>query len=112
MFLKFKDFPVTVMENMRGGNGTVYIRKSPVTLENMKMYAEITIPTGASIGYHSHTEDEEVITVIKGKGILTIKEEKFELGVGDISLTKKDCFHSIENISDEDLVLVAVINKL
>ena len=112
MFLKFKDFPVTVMENMRGGKGTVYIRKSPVTLENMKMYAEITIPTGASIGYHSHIEDEEVITVIKGKGILTIKEQRFELGVGDISLTKKDCFHSIENISDEDLVLIAVINKL
>ncbi len=112
MFLQFKDFPVTVMQNMRGGKGEVYIRKSPVVLENMKMYAQITIPYGSSIGYHSHTEDEEVITVVSGKGILTIKEEKYELNVGDISLTKKDCFHSIENVNQEDLVLIAVINKL
>jgi len=56
MYLKFEDFPVTVMENMRGGKGTVYIRKSPYVLENMKMYAQITIPCGASIGYHAYSE--------------------------------------------------------
>ena len=112
MYLKFSEFPVTVMENMRGGKGVVYIRKSPITLEKMKMYAEITIPTGSSIGYHSHTEDEEVITVIKGNGILTIKDKKYNLSVGDISLTKKDCFHSIENVNEEELVLIAVINNL
>ena len=73
MYLKFEDFPVTVMENMRGGKGTVYIRKAPHLMENMKMYAQITIPFGASIGWHAHTEDEEVITVISGEGELITK---------------------------------------
>ena len=112
MYLKFSEFPVTVMENMRGGKGVVYIRKSPITLENMKMYAQITIPCGASIGLHAHTEDEEVITVISGSGVLWIKDQKYDLNVGDISLTKKDCYHSIENNNQEDLVLLACINNL
>ncbi len=112
MYLKFSDFPVTTIENMRGGKGVVYIRKSPYLLENMKMYAQITIPSGSSIGWHAHTEDEEVITVIKGVGNLIVNNQKVELKVGDISLTKKDHYHSIENNEKDDLVLLACINEL
>lgn len=112
MHLNFKDFEVTVMKNMRGGKNEVYIRKSPYVLDNMKMYAQITIPSGASIGMHSHEEDEEVITVISGKGVLKINEDSYEIKKGDISLTKKGHFHSIENNEEEDLVLLAVINYL
>lgn len=112
MHLNFNDFEVTVMKNMRGGKNEVYIRKSPYLLDNMKMYAQITIPCGASIGMHSHTEDEEVITVIKGEGLLRINDQSYVIKQGDISLTKKNHFHSIENNNDEDLVLLAVINYL
>ena len=76
------------------------------------MYAQITIPFGASIGWYAHTEDEEVITVISGEGELITKDKRSIFKVGDISLTKKDCYHSIENNKQEDLVLLACINKL
>lgn len=112
MYLKFNEFSVIAMQNMRGGKGTVYIRKSPYLLENMRMYAQITIPFGASIGYHEHSDDEEIITVLSGSGILKIEEKEYNLKVGDISLTKKGCYHSIENKNLDDLVLLAVINKL
>ena len=112
MHLNFSDFEVITMENMRGGNGKVYLRKSPFVLDNMKMYAEITIPCGSSIGYHSHTEDEEVISVFSGEGVLVLNDSRIPFKRGDISLTKKDHFHSIENPNKEDLVLIAVINKL
>lgn len=113
MYLNFKKFEVTEMVNMRGGKNTVFIRKAPYLLDNMKMYAEITIPNGASIGMHSHEEDEEIITVLSGKGLLKTSEiEGIPFEKGDISLTKKGRYHSIENNEQEDLVLLAVINFL
>lgn len=111
MILSFNNIEKVAVKNLRGGDGTVYLQKVNPTLCNMKMYAKITIPTGASIGSHVHEVDEETYVVISGKGILIIDGKETEVNVGDISLCKKGRNHGIKNIDQEDLVLIAVVNE-
>lgn len=98
------------VKNLRGGEGSVYLQKC-LPLVHMKMYAKITIPQGSSIGIHTHEEDEEVIYVLKNKGILTIDGKESEITEGMISLCKKGRNHSIKNIYKEDLELLAVVTE-
>lgn len=111
MLLNINDFEKVEMMNMRGGEGKVYLQKVFPTLENMKMYAKITIPTGSSIGVHTHTEDEEIIYVLENKGIIVIDGKESHLEKGMISVCKKGRNHSIKNVYAEDLVLLAVVNR-
>lgn len=111
MIVNIKDVEVTVVEGLRGGEGKVYLKKVNPTLSNMKMYATITIPKGSSIGIHTHEIDEEVIYCLKNKGVIIVDGKESEFNEGMISICKRGRNHSIKNIYDEDLVLLAVVNE-
>ena len=112
MKLNFNDIPKTEVVNMRGGKGSVFMQKVFPTLEHTKVYSLITIPKGCSIGVHTHVEDEEIVTCLKGKGNLIIDGKRYDFLPSDISLCKSGRNHSIENNSEEDLVILAVINNI
>ena len=112
MKLNFDNIPKTKVDNMRGGEGSVYLQKVFPTLAHTKMYALITIPPKASIGVHTHVEDEEVVTCIKGSGKLIIDGEVKPFMPMDISLVKSGRNHSIVNDSSEDLIVLAVVNEI
>lgn len=111
MIKKFNEFETVVVENLRGGEGKVFLQKVTPILDSMKMYAKITIPKGSSIGIHTHEEDEELILCFKNKGIIIVDgvESAFEEGM--LSICKRGRNHSIKNIYDEDLVLLAIVTK-
>lgn len=111
MFKSINEFEKEEVKNMRGGEGSIYLQKVTPILDSMKMYAKITIPKNSSIGIHTHTEDEEMIYVLKNKGIITIDGVENELSEGMISICKRGRNHSIKNIYDEDLILLAVVTK-
>lgn len=110
MKLNFDNIPKERVENMRGGLGAVYLQKLNPKPEHAKMYALITIPSGSSIGVHTHIEDEEVITCIKGNGKLIIDGKEYSFDPFDVSLCKTGRNHSVVNDSKDDLVLLAVVN--
>lgn len=112
MIKNINNFAKTEVKNMRGGTGSIYIQKVNPTSDNIKMYAKITIPCGSSIGIHTHEEDEEMIYVLKNKGIIIIDGNEKEIEEGMISICQKGRNHSIKNIYEEDLELLAVVTKL
>ena len=114
MKIDFKDIKKECVNNLRGGEGCVYLQKlstvSPV-LENMQAYNLITIPSGASIGVHTHTLDEEIIYVLSGEGTLKIDDVNHQFKEGMVSVCKSGRNHSVINTSKNDLVVLAVINN-
>lgn len=108
MIFNFDEIEKVKQEKMRNGEGFVWIQKYN---EPNKMIAKITIPPQASIGYHTHTEDDEVVYVLKGKGLCLMGDDKKEICAGDINYTKKMESHSIINNSDSDLEILAIITK-
>ena len=103
--------PQQVVQNLRGGKGDI-IRHDIFTPEDMLGKAEwfitLTLPAGASIGEHPHGPDAEIYYILSGKLRVTDDGVTKDLTVGDAVFTGADKKHSVENLSSEDAVLLAV----
>ncbi len=108
MIINFNKIDEKIIEKMRGGENFARINRFD---DESKMIAKITLEPSSSIGYHSHINDEEVIYVIKGKGLCLDGDERFDISEGLVNYIPRGKSHSIINNSDENLVLFAVILK-
>ena len=82
-------------EHMRGGAGAALLTPASKELPaNARLFSEIRLAPGASIGHHVHENETEVF-----------------VHPGDSMGTFSGHGHSVENVGDTDLVLVAVIVK-
>ena len=99
-------------EAMRGGNGAALLtpasRQSP---DNLRLFSEIRLAPGASIGYHVHENETELFLFLEGEGRVMDDETEVLVHPGDSMATFSGHGHSVESVGDTDLVLVAVIVK-
>ena len=113
MFRKASQYRTELRSNMRGGDGTVKIEHfwEPKTemLGPARMAAKLTLPPGASIGFHNHEKEEELFVIVKGQAEADDNGTKVLLGPGDTLLTGNGAGHAIRNTGDGDLEIVAVI---
>lgn len=109
---KAEEMAIEFRENMRGGAGTVQIKhifNADELKGRVRLLAEITLPVGGSIGFHQHDREEEVFYFLSGRGRVNDQNIIKEVGPGDAVVTGGGNGHSIENIGDQPLVLMAVI---
>ena len=57
---------------------------------------------------HLHKNTDEIYYIVKGRGFITIGNEKQEIEKDDSISIPKNVFHSIEKSSDEPLELIAI----
>ncbi|MFA6842785.1 MAG: cupin domain-containing protein [Bacilli bacterium] len=108
MIIDFENIKKETITHMKDGKGTLYIQ--PID-DDTKKIARITIPQGSSIGSHTHTEGDEVVYTLSGRGICHDSKGDHALVKGLVNYCKTGEYHSIENIEQEDLVVFVVINK-
>ncbi|MDR1298137.1 MAG: cupin domain-containing protein [Deltaproteobacteria bacterium] len=74
------------------------------------MAAEITLPVGASVGYHDHPADEEIYLILSGTGSY-VENDRSEhpVGKGDLTLCPTGEGHALINNGKEPLVFLAFI---
>jgi mannose-6-phosphate isomerase-like protein (cupin superfamily) len=99
-------------ENMRGGAGTVTLKhllKPEEMLGKGRLFAEITIPPGASIGLHRHDGNVEIYYFLEGKGRYFNNDEAYEVAAGDLTLVDDHNSHSVENTGSVPLKLIGLI---
>ncbi|MGI5931978.1 MAG: cupin domain-containing protein [Eubacterium sp.] len=113
MYKKCEEIKPVILEHMKGGKKYVQKFSSIGTddfTENADVVARLVLIPGASIGYHEHVGNEEVITVLSGSGRCTDDGEVYSLHPGDVTICREHHQHGIENFSEtEDLVLMAVV---
>lgn len=109
MIIDFKNITPNVVQNMRNGEGSVQLVKYN---DDLNTIVRITITKNSSIGWHIHENDQEIIYVISGSGVLTEDDKQYELLKGQANYCAKGKNHSIKNVNDENLELFAVITKL
>ena len=113
MIKRDKDFQSEVRKEMRGGKGEVTVRNiwTPKTelKSNYRLFAKLVLPPGASIGFHIHDREEEVYVVLRGKAEVDDNGVTEVLNEGDTILTGGGEGHSVRNVGDTDLILMAVI---
>ncbi|MDR2176979.1 MAG: cupin domain-containing protein [Treponema sp.] len=98
-------------EMMRGGEGTVQFTYL-VDCEkekNIRLLAELTLPPGASIGYHRHDNETEYFVILSGAGEVNDNGVVKPVKPGDTIITGNGDSHSIKNTGGVPLVFHAII---
>ena len=104
-----------VREKMGGGCGVgeVYVYEIVSKEELMghgRFYAKVVIPPGSSIGWHQHIHETEPYYILSGEGDFKDTDGTVtKVHAGDICTVEVGGWHSLENNSDEDLVMIALI---
>ncbi len=101
-----------IKENLKGGVGPLDFRNI-VPAEMLygagTVFSLVTFKPGESIGLHGHTENFEIYFIVEGKAKVTDNGEERILTAGDSEICANGDTHSIENIGDTDLKIVALI---
>jgi mannose-6-phosphate isomerase-like protein (cupin superfamily) len=102
-------------EKVREGSGTaVFLHLAEgkgLAHKNIGLLAEITLPPGASVGPHAHTEDMEFYIILEGTGKVNDNGTEKPVVKGDVIITGNGDTHSIANTGNVPLVFHAVIVK-
>lgn len=112
MIKKAADLKTEYRENMRGGNGTVELTSfaSPAELNDKgRLFANITLKPGCSIGYHVHENDSELFYLIKGEAVYNDNGVECTLKASDVTICPAGSGHGIANNSKENVEICAVI---
>ena len=99
-------------EHMRGGNGTVEITNfaTPEELNDKgRLFANVTLRPGCSIGYHVHEKDSELFYLMKGEALYNDNGVEYPVGAGDVMVCPAGTGHAISNNGQEDVEICAVI---
>jgi len=112
MIKKAADFETKYNEKMRGGNGTVEITNfvSPAELNDKgRLFANITLRPGCSIGCHVHENESELFYVMKGEALYNDNGVEHPVSAGDVMICPAGTGHAVANNGTEDVALCAVI---
>lgn len=112
MIRKAADCKKEYRERMRDGNGTVELTNfaTPEDLNNKgRLFANITLKPGCSIGYHVHEADSELFYLMKGNVIYNDNGVECALSAGDVMICPVGTGHAIANNGEEDAEICAVI---
>lgn len=112
MLIQNKKHAIDHKAEMRGGKGTIHIKNvvdQSILCDKGRLYAQITVEPGCSIGNHQHINEKEIFYILSGKARMIDNGELKELNPGDVLVTSHESNHSVENIGDENLEMMALI---
>ena len=110
MIYRHGELPTEVRERMRGGNGRVAL--TPLTGElpdGVRVFSTISLTPGDSIGYHVHEGESELFYFAKGRARVADNDRSYEVEAGDAMLTPSGSGHSVENVGDSELIVIAIV---
>ena len=111
MVIHRNEMKVEDKERMRDGEGTTHFTYllDGSTQKNARMFAEVILKPGCSIGYHQHESETEYYFILSGTGIVNDDGTEVQVKQGDSVITGNGAFHSIKNTGSVPLVFHAII---
>lgn len=106
MIIDFNETEFLKTTDFLGGKGNFFIRSVKDDLNNIMCDV---LEAGASIGYHKHAVDSEIIFILKGHGEVKYDNEVKPIKAGQCHYCPKGHCHCLINSSDEELVFFAVV---
>ena len=113
MIRKQEELSVAYNEHMRGGDGTVIVKKFISGPEDLcgkgRLFANITLNPGCGIGFHVHDGESELFYIMKGTAEYNDNGEIKTVQAGDVTICPPGTGHGITNRTDEVVEVIAVI---
>lgn len=111
MYTISRDCPVK-KACLKQGNGETIIKQlatEDALYNHARMFAEVTLEPGCSIGYHTHEHETEFYYIISGEGCFDDNGEKVTVHTGDICATGYGQGHGLMNCGTTPLKVIALI---
>ncbi len=70
--------------------------------------AELQVIEMSKIKLHSHSQEDHIVFVVRGKGTVRLDQETRDVKPGDIFMLPKDVPHGFAKSGDENLVLLVI----
>ena len=74
-----------------------------------RLFSQITVNPGCSIGYHEHHGESEIFAVMSGNGVFNDNGTEVPVSAGDVLVTKSGDGHGIACAGSCPLELIALI---
>ena len=104
---------VDFCDNPMGGKGRMKMEKILSAAElsdKCGLYARVTLPPGAVLGYHEHHGNGECYFILSGEGVYDDNGDKRPVKAGDVTWTPDGSGHGLSNEDGkEDLAFMALI---
>ncbi len=101
-----------IIEKRFGGKGRLVsdsILSGELMSGGCRMFSEITLEAGCSLGLHEHIGETETYFILSGKGLYNDNGECYEVCPGDVVFCDDGQSHALENIGNDDLKFAALI---
>ena len=106
MLIDFKELPLTVLPNFKGGEKQM---ESHMFVDSLNRIMHSRLVPGASIGEHIHDTSSEMIFILSGRGTAICDGAAETCTPGTCHYCPKGSTHTLINDGDEDLVFFAVV---
>ena len=95
------DIPI---EDAHGGSGArkVYANSDHLESRHFEAMTYGYLPSGNVFDWHEHKDTEEIMVVLKGKGIVSDEDGEYDYAPGDVFVYPANTQHKITNNSDEE----------
>lgn len=103
---------IEVKVNAHGGDGQITMKHLLSDNEmhgKCRLYAEVTIYPGSSLGYHEHEGENETYYILSGEAEYQDDAVTKRVSAGDITFTPSGHGHGIKPIGNEPVVFMALI---
>ena len=104
---------IVIEDSPYGGKGQMKIEKilAPAQMKDKcGLYARVTLPPGAVLGFHEHHGNSECYFILSGTGVYDDNGERRIIKAGDVTWTPDGSGHGLSNESgEEDIVFMALI---
>lgn len=106
MIICFEQLTQQTIPNFKGGEKE--FRTRMFSDEAVKIM-RASLEPGASIGYHKHETNCEIIFMLKGTGVVLFEDDKEVLHAGECHYCPKGHSHSLRNESEETIEFYAIV---
>ena len=106
MIFDFEKMDFDKKTEFLGGKGEFFIRSHK---DSMNYIMSDGLAPGASIGYHKHETNSEIMYIIKGSGKVLYDNQEMRIEEGQCHYCPKGHFHCLMNDSGSDLYFFAVV---
>ncbi|NLK69515.1 MAG: cupin domain-containing protein [Clostridiaceae bacterium] len=73
---------------------------------NLRFFRYMVLPSGTSIGYHKHEDNEELYVILKGNGLMQVNGNEIEVKSGDVLINQPFDSHGLINTSSTDMEIL------
>lgn len=101
-------------EHMAGGEGHVILEQLLTDEQRApysRIFSEVTLEPGCSIGYHEHHGEAEAYYLLEGSGLYRDNMLEYPVQAGDVTFCDDGNGHGLKNTGTENMRFIALVLK-